>query len=95
MSGRKFTADDQPATFEALIDDKTKTYIETIGNPDLNIPDFEVTAAVADKHGIPLIVDNTFGAGGAIFRPIDHGATIVVQSATKMDLAVMVLRSEV
>jgi O-acetylhomoserine (thiol)-lyase len=80
----KFTADDQPATFEALIDDKTKAlYIETIGNPDLNIPDFEAIAAVADKHGIPLIVDNTFGAGGAIFRPIDHGATIVVQSATK------------
>ena len=80
----KFTADDQPATFEALIDDKTKAlYIETIGNPDFNIPDFEAIAAVADKHGIPLIVDNTFGAGGAIFRPIDHGATIVVESATK------------
>ena len=80
----KFTADDQPATFEALIDDNTKAlYLETIGNPDLNIPDFEAIAAVADKHGIPLIVDNTFGAGGAIFRPIDHGATIVVQSATK------------
>ena len=80
----KFTADDQPATFEALIDENTKAlYIETIGNPDLNIPDFEAIAAVADKHGIPLIVDNTFGAGGAIFRPIDHGATIVVQSATK------------
>ncbi len=80
----KFTADDQPATFEALIDENTKAlYLETIGNPDLNIPDFEAIAAVADKHGIPLIVDNTFGAGGAIFRPIDHGATIVVQSATK------------
>lgn len=80
----KFTPDDQPETFEALIDDNTKAlYLETIGNPDLNIPDFEAIAAVADKHGIPLIVDNTFGAGGAIFRPIDHGATIVVQSATK------------
>ncbi len=80
----KFTPDDQPATFEALIDERTKAlYLETIGNPDLNIPDFEAIAAVADKHGIPLIVDNTFGAGGAIFRPIDHGATIVVQSATK------------
>ena len=80
----KFTPDDQPATFEALIDENTKAlYLETIGNPDLNIPDFEAIAAVADKHGIPLIVDNTFGAGGAIFRPIDHGATIVVQSATK------------
>lgn len=50
---------------------------------DLNIPDFEAIAAVADKHGIPLIVDNTFGAGGAIFRPLEHGATIVVKSATK------------
>jgi O-acetylhomoserine (thiol)-lyase len=80
----KFTPDDQPATFEALIDESTKAlYLETIGNPDLNIPDFEAIAAVADKHGIPLIVDNTFGAGGAIFRPIDHGATIVVESATK------------
>ena len=80
----KFTADDQPATFEALIDDNTKAlYIETIGNPDLNIPDFEAIAAVANKHNIPLIVDNTFGAGGAIFRPIEHGATIVVESATK------------
>ena len=80
----KFTADDKPATFEALIDDNTKAlYLETIGNPDLNIPDFEAIAAVADKHGIPLIVDNTFGAGGAIFRPIEHGATIVVESATK------------
>jgi len=67
-----------------LIDDNTKAlYLETIGNPDLNIPDFEAIAAVADKHGIPLIVDNTFGAGGAIFRPIEHGATIVVESATK------------
>ena len=80
----KFTPDDQPETFEVLIDENTKAlYIETIGNPDLNIPDFEAIAVIADKHGIPLIVDNTFGAGGAIFRPIDHGATIVVQSATK------------
>jgi O-acetylhomoserine/O-acetylserine sulfhydrylase-like pyridoxal-dependent enzyme len=75
---------DEPAEFEALIDDNTKAlYLETIGNPDLNVPDFEAIAAVADKHGIPLIVDNTFGAGGAIFQPIKHGATIVVESATK------------
>lgn len=80
----RFTPDDEPASFEKLIDDKTKAlYLETIGNPDLNIPDFEAIAAVADKHGIPLIVDNTFGAGGAIFRPLEHGATIVVESATK------------
>lgn len=80
----RFTPDDEPATFDKLIDDRTKAiYLETIGNPDLNIPDFEAIAAVADKHGIPLIVDNTFGAGGAIFRPLEHGATIVVESATK------------
>ncbi|WP_029906864.1 O-acetylhomoserine aminocarboxypropyltransferase/cysteine synthase family protein [Prevotella sp. 10(H)] len=80
----RFTPDDEPASFEKLIDDKTKAiYLETIGNPDLNIPDFEAIAAIADKHGIPLIVDNTFGAGGYIFRPLEHGATIVVESATK------------
>ncbi|MBP1638762.1 MAG: O-acetylhomoserine sulfhydrolase [Bacteroidetes bacterium] len=80
----RFTVNDTPAEFEALIDDKTKAiYLETIGNPDLNVPDFEAIAAVADKHGIPLIVDNTFGAGGAIFKPLEHGATIVVESATK------------
>lgn len=80
----RFVVNDEPAEFEALIDDNTKAlYLETIGNPDLNVPDFEAIAAVADKHGIPLIVDNTFGAGGAIFRPLEHGATIVVESATK------------
>ncbi|MDR2036821.1 MAG: O-acetylhomoserine aminocarboxypropyltransferase/cysteine synthase [Bacteroidales bacterium] len=80
----RFTADDEPASFEKLIDDRTKAlYLETIGNPDLNIPDFEAIAAVADRNGIPLIVDNTFGAGGFLFRPIEHGATIVVESATK------------
>ena len=80
----RFTPDDEPASFERLIDDRTKAlYLETIGNPDLNIPDFEAIAAVADKYEIPLIGDNTFGAGGALFRPIEHGATIVVESATK------------
>ncbi len=80
----RFTPNDEPNEFEKLIDDNTKAlYLETIGNPDLNIPDFEAIAAVADKYGIPLIVDNTFGAGGAIFRPLEHGASIVVESATK------------
>lgn len=80
----RFTPDDEPESFEKLIDGKTKAlYLETIGNPDLNVPDFEAIAAVADKYDLPLIVDNTFGAGGAIFRPIEHGATIVVESATK------------
>ena len=80
----RFTPDDEPASFEKLIDNKTKAiYLETIGNPDLNIPDFEAIAAVANKHDIPLIVDNTFGAGGDLFRPLEHGATIVVESATR------------
>ncbi|WP_165044204.1 O-acetylhomoserine aminocarboxypropyltransferase/cysteine synthase family protein [Dysgonomonas sp. ZJ709] len=80
----RFTSNDEPASFEKLIDDKTKAiYLETIGNPDLNIPDFEAIAAVADKHNIPLIVDNTFGAGGYLFRPLEHGASVVVESATK------------
>lgn len=80
----RFTTNDSPETFEALIDENTKTiYLETIGNPDLNIPDFEAIAAVAAKHDIPLIVDNTFGAGGFLFKPLDHGATVVVESATK------------
>ena len=80
----KFTGDDSPAAFEALIDDNTKAiYVESIGNPRGNVPDFEGISAVAKKHGIALVVDNTFGAGGAICRPIDHGANIVVQSATK------------
>lgn len=79
-----FTPNDSPDEFEKLIDENTKAlYLETIGNPDLNIPDFEAIAAVADKHNIPLIVDNTFGAGGAIFRPLEHGASVVVESATK------------
>ena len=80
----RFTPDDSPAEFEKLIDEKTKLiYLETIGNPDLNVPDFEAIAAVADKHEIPLIVDNTFGAGGYLFRPLEHGASVVVESATK------------
>ncbi len=80
----RFTPDDEPASFERLIDERTKAvYLETIGNPGLNIPDFEAIAAVADRAGIPLIVDNTFGAGGYLFRPLEHGASVVVESATK------------
>ena len=75
---------DAPEDFEAAIDDKTKAiYVESIGNPRGNVPDFEGISAVAKKHGVALIVDNTFGAGGAIARPIDHGANVVVESATK------------
>jgi O-acetylhomoserine (thiol)-lyase len=80
----RFTENDEPASFERLIDDNTKAiYLETIGNPGLNIPDFEAIAKVANRHEIPLIVDNTFGAGGFLFRPIEHGAAVVVESATK------------
>ena len=63
---------------------KTKAlYVETIGNPRFNVPDFEALAKIAHDNGIPLVVDNTFGAAGYICRPIDHGADIVVASATK------------
>ena len=80
----RFTKDDAPEEFEALIDEKTKAiYLETIGNPELNVPDFDAIAVVAKKHDIPVIVDNTFGAGGYLFRPLEHGASVVVESATK------------
>ncbi len=74
----------EPQSFEALIDDRTKAiYVETIGNPGFNIPDFEAFAKLAAKYGIPFIVDNTFGACGYLFQPIEYGANIVVESATK------------
>ena len=80
----RFADGESAKAFEALIDDKTKAiYVETIGNPDFNIPDFEKLAAVAKKHDLPLIVDNTFGACGYLFRPLEHGAHVVVQAATK------------
>jgi O-acetylhomoserine/O-acetylserine sulfhydrylase len=80
----RFAQGDDPAEFEKYIDDKTKAiYLETIGNPRFNIPDFDAIAAIGRKHKIPLIVDNTFGAGGYLFRPVEHGANVVVESATK------------
>lgn len=80
----KFVEGDDPAEISALIDDNTRAvYLETIGNPNLNVPDFEAVAKAAHDKGVALIVDNTFGAAGYIFRPIEHGADIVVQSATK------------
>ena len=75
---------DSAEEFEKLIDTNTKAlYVETIGNPAFNIPDFEKIAALAKKYDLPLVVDNTFGAAGYLFRPIEHGANIVVASATK------------
>ncbi len=80
----RFAESDKAEDFEKLIDEKTKAlYLETIGNPGFNVPDFEAIAAVAKKHDIPLIVDNTFGAGGYLFRPLEHGAAVVTSSATK------------
>jgi O-acetylhomoserine/O-acetylserine sulfhydrylase len=80
----RFAKDLEPASFEKLIDDKTKAiYVETIGNPGFNIPDFVKIAEIAKRHKIPFIVDNTFGACGYLFRPIEYGANIVVESATK------------
>lgn len=80
----KFANGDKTEDIAALIDDKTKAvYVESIGNPRYNVPDLEAIAKVAHDHGVPLIVDNTFGAGGYFIRPIEHGADIVVHSATK------------
>ena len=80
----KFANGDEPADFEAKIDENTKAiYLETIGNPAFSVIDFEQISAIAAKHDLPLIVDNTFGAGGYLFKPLEHGAHIVVESATK------------
>lgn len=80
----KFVDGDAPEDFAAAIDENTKAiYIETIGNPRSNVPDFEAIAKVAHDAGLPLIVDNTFGMCGAVCSPIKFGADIVVQSATK------------
>jgi len=80
----KFAPNDQPETIENLIDEKTKAvYVEIIGNPAFTVPDIPALAAVAHKHGIPLIVDNTFGAAGYLAQPIILGADIIVESATK------------
>ncbi len=80
----RFADGDNPESFAKLIDENTKAiYLETIGNPGFNIPDFDAISALAHEYDIPLVVDNTFGAGGYLFRPIDHGAAIVTASATK------------
>src|SRR6201993_1997638 len=77
----RFAKDDSAESLEKLIDDKTKAiYLETIGNPGFNIADFDKVSALAKKYDLPLIVDNTFGAGGYLFRPIEHGANVVVES---------------
>lgn len=82
--GVKFVEGVDPAAFEAAIDAKTKAiYIEACANPAYVVHDIRAMADLAHKHGIPLIVDNTFGAAGWLVRPFDHGADIIVASATK------------
>ncbi len=80
----KFADGDDASSFEAQIDSSTKAiYVESMGNPRFNIPDFDGLSKLAKSKNIPLIVDNTLGAAGALIRPIEHGADVVVQSATK------------
>jgi O-acetylhomoserine (thiol)-lyase len=80
----RFVDGDDAESFEKLIDENTKAfYLETIGNPRFNIPDFESITNVARKHDIPVVVDNTFGAAGYLCKPLQHGANIVTASATK------------
>ena len=80
----RFVDGNDPEAFRNAIDENTKAlYTESIGNPAFHVPDFEALSAIACDNGIPLIVDNTFGCGGYLCRPIDHGASIVVESATK------------
>ncbi|HZH64620.1 MAG TPA: O-acetylhomoserine aminocarboxypropyltransferase/cysteine synthase [Flavisolibacter sp.] len=80
----RFANGDDVESFVPLIDKNTKAiYLETIGNPKLNIPDFEKFVQLAKEYDLPLVVDNTFGAGGYLFRPLEWGANVVVESATK------------
>lgn len=80
----RFANGDNPASFEALIDDNTKAiYLESLGNPGGNVPDWDAFKAISEKYDLPIIVDNTFGAGGYLFQPFKHGAHIIVESATK------------
>jgi len=80
----RFADGDDPKSFRSLIDENTKAlYLETIGNPQFNVPDFEAIASLAEEFNIPLVVDNTFGAAGFLFKPLNHGAHIITASATK------------
>jgi O-acetylhomoserine/O-acetylserine sulfhydrylase len=82
--GVKLVDGQEPQKLAAAVDAKTKAiYVESLANPSGDVPDFEALAKVAHDNGIPLIVDNTFGAGGYLVRPIEWGADIVVESATK------------
>ncbi|HEX7475738.1 MAG TPA: aminotransferase class V-fold PLP-dependent enzyme, partial [Dehalococcoidales bacterium] len=78
----KFVSSGKPEEFKKAIDNRTRAiYAETIGNPKLDVPDFEVIAKIAHEAGIPLVVDNTVGIG--LVKPIDYGVDILATSATK------------
>ncbi|MEZ4775059.1 MAG: O-acetylhomoserine aminocarboxypropyltransferase/cysteine synthase [Bacteroidia bacterium] len=80
----RFADGDKVSSFEKLIDENTKAfYVESIGNPEFNIPDLEALGKLAQKYDIPLVVDNTFGAAGYLIRPLEYGAHVVTHSATK------------
>jgi O-acetylhomoserine/O-acetylserine sulfhydrylase len=80
----RFVGTDDFEAWEAAIDERTRAlFVESIGNPGFDVPHFGKLAAIARAHSLPLIVDNTFGCAGYLIRPIEHGADIVVQSATK------------
>lgn len=80
----RFATNDSAEEIEKQINEKTKLiYVESIGNPSFSVPDFEKISALAKKYDLPLVVDNTFGACGYICRPFDHGANIVLHSASK------------
>lgn len=80
----RFAVGDDPESIASRIDDRTKAvYLETIGNPEFNIPDFEPIVELTHRRGIAVITDNTFGAGGYLCRPIEWGVNVVTHSATK------------
>ena len=80
----RFAEGDDPSSIESLIDDNTKAiYLESIGNPKYSVPDYDAISNIAKKHGVPVVVDNTFGMAGYINKPFDFGVDIVVHSATK------------
>lgn len=79
----RIAASETPADIAALVDDRTRAiFVESMGNPTCNVPDLESIAKVAHDKQVPLIVDNTFGAGGYLCNPFEWGANIVVDSAT-------------
>lgn len=81
----KFADGDGVGAMGRLIDDQTRAiFCESVGNPRSNVPDIPALAALAHRHKIPLVVDNTFGACGCIARPLDLGADIVTASASKV-----------